>query len=105
VTEHEYDEATGRLLRSVARREPEFDDEDRSWFLGLSMCRQLTCQSCGGWLPDTTKHDASHYRADPAPYACGACVALGTVQRAYAQDYPNDMHATRWAIPEVRGHG
>jgi hypothetical protein len=88
----------------VARREPEFDDEDRSWFLGLALCRQLTCQGCGGWLLDTTEHDAGHYRAD-APYACGSCVALGVAQRRYGEDYPNDLHATRWSTPEVRPHG
>jgi hypothetical protein len=89
----------------VARREPEFDDEDRGWAMALALCRELTCAGCGGWLPDTTEHDASHYRADPAPWACGSCVALGIVQRAYGEDYPHDMHATRWAKPEVRGHG
>lgn len=103
ATEHERD-YVGRVVRTVTTREPEFDDEDRGWFLALALCRRLTCSGCGGWLPDTTRHDAAHYVAD-APYSCGSCVAQGVVQRAYAEDYPNDMHATRWSTPEVRGHG
>lgn len=89
----------------MTRREPEFNEEDRAWFLALAEYRALTCGGCGGWLPDTTEHMASHYNADPEPYACGSCLALGIAQRAYAEHYPNDMHATRWAPPEVRADG
>jgi hypothetical protein len=93
----------GRLVSS--RPEPEWDEEQQGWMLALAQCERLTCEGCGGWLPDTTEHMASHYNPDPAPYACGSCLALGAVQRAYAEDYPNDMHATRWAPPEVRADG
>lgn len=82
-----------------SRPEAEWDEEQQGWMLALAMSERLTCDGCGGWLPDTTEHDARHYRADPAPWKCGACLALGAVQRGYAKDYPDDMHATRWATP------
>jgi hypothetical protein len=88
-----------------SRPEPEWDEEQQGWMAALALCEQLTCDNCGGWLPDTTEHDASHYIADAAPYACGSCLVLGIAQRAYATDYPNDMHATRWSVPEARADG
>lgn len=83
-------------------REPEFDEVDRAWLMALAMCRRLTCPGCGEWLPDSTRLDASHYDADPAPYLCGACDALTAVQRAWSSDYPDKMHATRWLVKRRR---
>jgi hypothetical protein len=53
VTTHEYDQ-DGRLLRSTARQEAEFDDSDRAMFLGLQEYEDGLCPNCGLPLDETT---------------------------------------------------
>jgi hypothetical protein len=67
--------------------------------LALALYRQQTCGGCGGWLPETTNHDAEAYRV-ALPLRCGRCTAIGISQDAYT---PNSyqVHATRW-IAELR---
>jgi hypothetical protein len=87
-------------VRSVTTREPEFDDEDRGWFMALAMCRRLTCPGCGHWLPESTALDATDYQVD-APWQCGACSMLAFKQDAYAEDNKH-MHTTRWSVERRR---
>ena len=99
VTEHEYDDA-GRLVRSVSRRESEFDEEDRGWFLALALCRRLTCAGCGHWLPESTSTATEDYQVD-APYRCGACTMLAMRQEQHSEKNQH-MHATRWTVERRR---
>jgi hypothetical protein len=97
----------GLLVRSVTRREAEWDEGQQGWMLALAMYRQLTCDGCGGWLPETTRHPAEEYEV-PAPYRCGACTALQIRQRIHAESIGTEhgdgqMSATRWTV-ERRQH-
>lgn len=92
ITRHKY--RRGRLVRSVAEREPEFNEDDQAWFLALATCRQLTCDGCAGWLPDTTVGEVEDWTV-PAPWRCKRCTAIAFRQEVYAEQNKH-VHATRW---------
>lgn len=71
-TEHVYD-ADGRLVRSVTRRETEWDPEERGWMMALLLYRSNVHKECGHYLPDSTEVDASYVTDDPV--RCHACTA------------------------------
>jgi hypothetical protein len=99
TTFYTHDDA-GRLVSS--RPESEWDEEQQGWLLALALARQLTCDGCGGWLPETTATDPEEYVVPP-PYRCGKCTKLGIAQEAHAADHRH-MHATRWSA-ERRSDG
>jgi hypothetical protein len=85
----------------VTRRESEWDEEQAGWVLALAMCRELTCDGCGGWLPETTTHDDG-WHVD-APWRCHACTAVSQRQQSHAASIRTNtsdghMHATRWHV-------
>jgi hypothetical protein len=95
------------LVRSTTRREPEFNEEDRAWFLALAECRALTCGGCGQWLPESTDSDAEDYFIDQ-PYRCGACTAMSIAQETYTRGYNGrnpHMQATKWSAERRHRHG
>jgi hypothetical protein len=92
VAEHEYD-AAGRLVRSVTRREPEWDDDQRALLLGLAAYEEQVCAGCGGWLPDTTDRDADDGYTVDAPTRCHRCTAIGHAAKRYADaDQPQALY-------------
>jgi hypothetical protein len=106
VTEYEYDDA-GRLVRSVTRREPEWDEEQRAWMLALDECERLSCDGCGGWLPDTLRRGPGEYVV-PAPSHCAACAATAITAQDYHRDYPVYGHLMRYQPlwrADVEPHG
>lgn len=86
VHDHEYDE-TGRLIRTVVTREPEWDEDQRLWMLGLTLREASECHRCGGSLHETTDYQ---WKWQPSPpTVCFRCVALA----ASAHEY--DKHPQR----------
>lgn len=79
--DHEYDE-TGRLLRTVVTREPEWDGDERAWMLGLALREHAECHRCGGDLHETLDHEAWKWQPE-APLVCSRCVALDAVARKF----------------------
>lgn len=69
--------------------------------LALAHCREMTCPGCGGWLPETTSHEAEAYEVPP-PHRCGRCTALAIAQDRHAKDHQH-MSATRWGAELRRG--
>jgi hypothetical protein len=73
----------------------EWDEQQQAHALALRLYRTMTCDGCGGWLPDTTTDaDAELYRVPP-PHRCGACTAVAMAMERHAQDHKH-MQATRW---------
>jgi len=98
VTEYEYDEATGRLLRSVTTVEAEWDDDEQALMLALAEYEALTCGGCGGWLPETTALENSDNYAPPKPVRCHGCEAM-----SIAHEHRGDKKrpgAQRWPSPK-----
>lgn len=78
----------------ASRTESEWDDQQRGYMLALDLYRRMTCTGCGGWMPETTTHEAEDY-AVSLPVRCGRCTALAIAQDRHAESSQH-MHATRW---------
>ena len=97
MTQHEYDRA-GRLVRSVTRREAEWDDEQAAWMLALAEYRTNLHSECGGYLPETTAPGAEDgYRAEP-PVRCHLCTERGRAVAAFADGGGKQMEALLWPV-------
>lgn len=82
VTDYEYDDA-GRLVRSVAEREPEWDEPERAWVLALADYRAQVHEACGTFLPDATRlEDDGAFRAE-LPVRCHVCTARAQAMTAH----------------------
>jgi hypothetical protein len=57
-------------------------------------CRQMSCDGCGGWLPDTTLGEVEDWDVPP-PWRCKRCTAIAYRQEVYAEKNKH-VHATRW---------
>ena len=55
----------------------------------------MTCEGCGGWLPDTTAIDADGAFDVPPPIKCHQCVAISIVSDAFAKNGKHP-HLARW---------
>jgi len=93
VTDYFYD-ADGRLIRSVATSEVEWDDDERAKILALVRCERMTCSGCGGWLPETLVYEPEDYVVDP-PTPCAKCKVLAIYGDGQADDEKH-MHTLRW---------
>lgn len=80
-TIHEY--AGDRLVRSVTRREPEWDDEERAWMLALLLYKANVHTECGHYLPDSTAPDADEGYEVDLPIRCHACTARAQALKRY----------------------
>lgn len=69
MLEHEYDDA-GRLIRSVATREPLFTEQDRAELLALALYREGLCPACSGPLSECTSHEATGPKFIPSWVYC-----------------------------------
>ncbi|MGW4663176.1 hypothetical protein [Streptosporangium sandarakinum] len=96
VTTYEYDDVTGRLVRSVTRREPEWLEDDRDWALAQMREEANRCRGgCGMPLDETTDPaNASIYEAPP-PVRCRACATLAERQAEYKEDTDGLMFHVR----------
>jgi hypothetical protein len=98
TTVHEYDDA-GRLARSVATREPEWDAGQRGWMLALAEYRAGRCPDCRGELKQTLSIE--DWDVEP-PIRCHRCTAIAEAASDHAKDHKH-MHALRWlATPRRR---
>lgn len=83
----------------MTTREPEWDEEQQGLILALLLVRGMTCDGCGGHLPDTTAEDAD-YVAD-LPYRCHKCTAIAQK----ADEYREAPHAQALRYPTRRKGG
>lgn len=63
--------------------------------LALTDQHALTCDGCGGWLPDTTAREADDGYRGVMTARCHACTAIAIAQEQHAAG-SRHMHATRW---------
>lgn len=82
---HVYDEA-GRLVRTVVVREPEWDEEQRAWMLGLAEREARECKRCGHDLAETLNPQWEWVPATSDPMVCGACAASIAQEQKHAKD-------------------
>lgn len=64
-------------------REPEFDEDDRAWLLGLAYWRDTRCPSCGGDIRDCTAPEDEITVTVPPPRRCKATDALLDERQRY----------------------
>lgn len=87
----------GRVSRTVAVREVEWDDEQRAWMLALAEVEAQECPGCGGHLPGTTRpgveFDTTH------PTRCKRCEALG-IRAKNVQQYEHSESFRLWPVTE-----
>lgn len=100
VSEHEYDDA-GRLLRTVTRREPEWDDEQRAWMDAWLLYKSGVHEACGHYLPDSTATEAEDGYVAELPIRCHACTARA---RAFTR-YSESQHVEALLFPVKRKDG
>lgn len=81
--EHEVDES-GRVVRTIVTREPEWDADQRAWMLGLAMREAEECNRCGGDLTETLDYEKWNWVPQP-PAVCLRCLALNKDQEKYAK--------------------
>jgi hypothetical protein len=96
VHEHEYD--GDRLVRTVVRREPEWDDEQRGWAQAWVAYRAGVHDACGHYLPDSTSPAAEDGYEIGEAIRCHACTARG---QAYAR-YKDSPHPEALIFPTPR---
>ena len=84
VAEHEYDDS-GRLVRTVTRREPEWDDEQRGWALAWLTYKANVHDACGHYLPDSTAPEADEGYVVEAAIRCHACTARAQAYARYSE--------------------
>lgn len=72
VTTYEYDESTGRLIRSVTETESAWTDEDRGWLLAYLAEKTERCAGCGNHL-DECRDPATAGRWSVIAERCEPC--------------------------------
>jgi len=75
ITEYEYDDQ-GRVVRTITRREPEWDDESRAHVMALLQYERNICKGCGGWLPETTDPENEGKYTSKGGIRCHRCEVL-----------------------------
>lgn len=106
LTEHEYDEQ-GRLVRSVAIREPLWTEQDSAEVLALTEYRAGLCPCCG--LPKSLVqgHERDAPRFVVGKRYCWARKTLAETQAQWAKGRdpkPGDG-ALQWSIRVAKGAG
>ena len=69
-------------MRTVVRREPEWDDEQRGWAQAWLTYKANVHDACGHYLPDSTAAEAEDGYVVEQAIRCHACTARS---RAYAR--------------------
>lgn len=104
MTEHHYDRA-GRLVRSVTRRESEWDQAERAWLIALAVYRSEVHEQCGTYLPDAIRaEDDGAFKAE-LPVRCHVCTARLAAQAGYLQGGGHSPHPEALLWPVVRRKG
>jgi hypothetical protein len=80
----------------VTTRDVEWDEQQQALMLALAEYRSMSCEGCGGWLPDTTADgvDATDFEV-PGPMKCHQCVAISIHAEAFAKN-GKQPHLARW---------
>lgn len=86
TTRHHY--RKGRLVRSVTVREPEFDDDDRAWFLALAYWRDTRCPHCGNDIRDCTAPEEQMVVDVPPPRRCRVTDEISLARATTYKDTP-----------------
>lgn len=64
-------------------RESEWDEDERTWMLGLALREAEECRRCGGVLAETT--DYGFKWVPTLPTVCLRCVALRADEEAHSK--------------------
>lgn len=70
-------------MRSVTRREVEWDDDERGWALALLEYEADQCPGCGGQMSETTDKTTEGRWRVPPPTRCHRCTAMAVAQDGY----------------------
>jgi hypothetical protein len=101
VTTYEYDDARGRLVRSVTTSDPDWTDEDRELAWALQAYDSQSCPGCGGHLPDTTAPEREGAYATSS-MLCHRCVAVEGEQHRYRKHpHPLALIVSAWPRPKA----
>jgi hypothetical protein len=68
--------------------------------LALAEWERLTCNGCGGWLPETTALENSDNYAPPKPIRCHCCEALAISQELRSSKERPQVQ--RWPMPQLK---
>lgn len=99
VTEYERDE-TGRIVRSITRREVEWTPDEADLMIALGEVRALACPGCGGHLPETAAGTGEDWTQEP-PVRCHRCTALAHARDDYRDSTaPQALHHRVRRLPE-----
>lgn len=87
MVEYEYDD-DGRLIRSVTTREPEWDEQERAWFLALAEFESRPCPNCGRPTSVCTDPASEGRWAVPPPMRCYPTTAILEARKPYDERSP-----------------
>lgn len=68
--------------------------------LALDEHDALTCQGCGGWLPETTAPANSDGYRPPKPVRCHGCDAMGIAHEIRGDK--KRPQSQRWPVPKLK---
>jgi hypothetical protein len=89
-----------QLVRTVTRREPEWDEEERAWILALLTYRSQIHEACGHYLPDSAAPEAEGEYVAQLPIRCHACTARA--QMYSRVEAAGNQHITALLFPVKR---
>lgn len=88
VTVYEYDDETGRLIKSVTTHDPAWTEEDLAYAQAYRRNENDRCPGCGLPLSETTKPENEGVYEAPPPTRCHACTPLEVRKGEYTQSPP-----------------
>jgi hypothetical protein len=91
----------------VTSREVEWTPDQQALILALDLMRQLACNECGGYLPETTDPANERFYEPAGPFLCYSCEALGRT-RAQVAKRREETHTpiynmSRWSVRLRKG--
>lgn len=93
---HEYDEGTGRLVRSLQWTESEWSAQEQGWMLAYAEYESTRCGGCGGDSEETFHNDSQFAYDVGPPHRCHRCTAIAKAADQYAKDGGEHLHALRF---------
>lgn len=96
---YEYDEESGRLVRSVTTHDAEWTDEDLAWAQAKRRNDADACPKCGLPLAETTDPDNEGEYEAPLPSRCHACTPREHRMDEYRESPPGLLFSVRKRPP------
>lgn len=95
VTVYEYDEESGRLVRSVTTHDAEWTAEDLAWAQAKHRNDADICPACRLPLSETTDPDNEGEYEAPLPVRCHSCTPLEHRKEEYRESPPGLLFHSR----------